>query len=83
MANRRNHYVAAEQILVEGVKAVAKISQLADERDNIKGSGQDYDDQYSSLTARMDEQGKKAMGCWAQAQVHATLAQCGVSVADG
>lgn len=62
------HQLAAEHLLAEGVRTVDRISELARQRDNVE-------DPYvrQIFTAQMDELGKKAMGIWAQAQVHATL----------
>ena len=63
----QEHYARAEALLIEGSKVVEKIRDDADRREII---GEEWD----SLTRRMDEHGKQAMGIWAQAQVHATLA---------
>lgn len=63
------HYRRAEALLDEGEAVVRKIGELADARDDERD-----DDYHAYLTRRMDELGKKAMGIWAQAQAHATLA---------
>lgn len=63
----QEHYERAEALLAEGVKVVAKIRDDADRREVL---GEEWD----MITRRMDEHGKQAMGIWAQAQVHATLA---------
>ena len=72
--NRAQHYVEAERLLEEGRKVVRSIGNWADMREQLTvdraPGGHDYD----AFTHRMDELGKKAMGIWAQAQVHATLA---------
>lgn len=64
------HYRKAEKLLGEGAAVVSRIGQLADERRQIAAGDPDY----LFVTRCMDELGKKAMGVWAQAQVHATLA---------
>lgn len=56
--NGPDHYFAAEKLLDEGVATLDKIRDAAQEGD------MDLADAY----------GKEAMGIWAQAQVHATLA---------
>lgn len=66
----QEHYERAEALLAEGVKVVEKIRDRADARYLI---GEDWD----RYTRQMDELGKQAMGIWAQAQVHATLAKGG------
>ncbi len=63
----QEHYARAEALLIKGATVVEKIREDADRRE-ILG------EQWDSLTRRMDEHGKQAMGIWAQAQVHATLA---------
>ncbi|MBB3752470.1 hypothetical protein FHT44_004982 [Mycolicibacterium sp. BK634] len=83
----QEHFEATEALLAEGVKTVQKIAELAERRRQL--SERVYADepgsttwhelvtaerQIESMTIRMDEYGKKAMGIWAQAQVHATLA---------
>ena len=72
---RREHYVAAEALLDEGVAVVKRISSLAGMR---QMSGQA---EAARFTVEMDELGKKAMGIWAQAQVHALLSQDGAGKA--
>lgn len=81
MATRREHYKAAEQILAEGEREVLLIRSLKADRDLLP-PGSEANDQWAALTHQMDEAGKKAMGCWAQAQVHATLATAVETVAD-
>ncbi|ABD58176.1 hypothetical protein PBI_COOPER_59 [Mycobacterium phage Cooper] len=75
------HYAEAERLLVEGVATVAKISSAAKLRESYRSqrSAPHLDTAVlqkltNDQTRRMDELGKKAMGIWAQAQVHATLA---------
>ena len=63
----QEHYERAEALLAVGVKVVEKI---ADDNDRREVIGEEWD----MITRRMDERGKQAMGIWAQAQVHATLA---------
>lgn len=68
--NRDKHYRRAEELLEEGVKVVRTLALLNKDRGHhLQGT-----DTYGRYTASMDELGKKAMGIWAQAQVHATLA---------
>ncbi|UBV14858.1 hypothetical protein [Mycolicibacterium fortuitum] len=64
------HYAEAERLLAKGVEVVNRIGALAEKRDATTV----YDQTYDQLTERMDELGQKVMGIWAQAQVHATLA---------
>ena len=52
------HYQMAENLLAEGAEVVKAIEAVPE------GPGQ---------RDRRDDLGKKAMGIWAQAQVHATL----------
>ena len=62
------HYRAAEALLAEGREVVTRISEL----NHTRPAGDSHArDRY---TAHMDELGKKVLGIWAQAQVHATLA---------
>lgn len=75
----QEHKTEAERLLAEGVKVVRMISELADGR-NAYGSDQL---EYRDLTRQMDEFGKKAMGTWAQAQVHATLSTGKLFVSGG
>lgn len=76
----QEHYDEAERLLAEGEKVVGVISDLAMKRASftatkpVGGLGVLDAARVDELTARMDEKGKKAMGIWAQAQVHATLA---------
>ena len=56
--NAAEHYFEAEMLLRESEATVEKIRDAH------------YRDDYSAA----DDFGKKAMGIWAQAQVHATLA---------
>ena len=67
------HKDRAEELIKEGERVAAQISRLKDDRSGATGGLRD------DFTERMDELGKKAMGIWAQAQVHATLA----TVPDG
>lgn len=64
------HYQMAETLLAQGEDAHRKLSETADAR-NAWPSGTD---EYAALTRQMDEYGKKCIGTWLQAQVHATLA---------
>ncbi len=68
MMSPMQHYAEAERLLAEGEAVVAKIAE-ANEQCTAVGVFEQL-----TLTNRMDELGKKAMGIWAQAQVHATLA---------
>lgn len=73
--NRAQHYAEAERLLDEGDRVVDKISHLAAVREHlIAGDNLGDVGEIQHLTQRMDEYGKQAMGIWAQAQVHATLA---------
>lgn len=56
------HYETAEALLEEGVGVVNRIAHAGD-----RHTGEDLD-------LYRDRLGKKVMGIWAQAQVHATLA---------
>lgn len=58
MSDRINHAAEARRVLGEGERTVAKIRKRRAMGD----------------VAAADDYGKKAAGCWAQAQVHATLA---------
>lgn len=58
MAARHEHYRRAEELIAEGERLVKKLRTVAKEGN----------------TGAADAYGKKAMGIWAQAQVHATLA---------
>lgn len=66
----QEHYTRAESLLAEGVKVVTRIGSLAE----LRRSGSTRPVDRRDYTEQMDELGKKAMGIWAQAQVHATLA---------
>lgn len=68
--DRAWHYARTESLIERGMAVVSKLSDTADGR---KAYGSDQHE-YHDLTRQMDEYGKKAMGIWAQAQVHATLA---------
>lgn len=76
MATRVRHYMDAEDLLAEGVGVVKKISILADARRKLADDNEFGTNALAieAMTELMDEYGKKAMGIWAQAQVHATLA---------
>lgn len=83
MPNQIQHFIEAEKLLAIGVTVVDRISNIADERkrltQKIGAADPNIDPDYNAeiiakLTQRMDELGKKVMGIWAQAQVHATLA---------
>lgn len=71
--NQREHYLAAEALLEEVKFVGAKIRELNESRKASQVGKLGYPTR-SELTQKMDEQGKKAMGIYAQAQVHATLA---------
>lgn len=62
-----DHYDEADRLLKRGVEAVQRLQGIAQEREANQ-------DQWGRYTESMDELGKKVMGIWAQAQVHATLA---------
>ena len=89
--SRADHYVEAERLIAEGVEVVRRIESLAMNRLSIIMSRPDgevgalapYDTaRVELLTRQMDDRGKQAMGIWAQAQVHATLAAAASSVED-
>lgn len=72
----QEHKQEAERLLLEGVKIVRMISGANDERKALRRQYQGLQQdslEARRLTERMDELGKKVMGIWAQAQVHATL----------
>jgi hypothetical protein len=71
VVNQAEHYQRAEELLAEGVQVVNEISHL----DKMRKGQTITEGTYGSITTSMDERGKKVMGIWAQAQVHATLAQ--------
>lgn len=58
MTNRIDHAKNAEIILADGLTAVHKCHDAA----------------HAGYRDKADDYGKKAMGCWAQAQAEATLA---------
>lgn len=76
----QEHYEQAEALLTEGVDIVNTIAMLADAR--AMEHANERTDRARDVTQRMDELGKKAMGIWAQAQVHATLATLPFHQAD-
>jgi hypothetical protein len=86
--SRAQHYLAAEDLLAEGRMVVAKISDLKDLRDVIAADHQEVylppeaSAKLNSITREMDEQGKKVMGIWAQAAVHAQLANADWQVSN-
>lgn len=65
------HYTRAEELLAAGIEVVEKIEAAGSMFDGPLPLPHDAD---ARIRARRDELGKKAMGIWAQAQVHATLA---------
>jgi hypothetical protein len=75
MATPEEHYQEAERLLDEGIKVVQRIADVINEPypEHVLEIGEDeYTREWQ--VQRRDELGKKAMGIWAQAQVHATLA---------
>lgn len=62
--DRAEHYSRAEALLDEGEEIVKRISEAEMRNDDLQAN----------------ELGKKAMGIWAQAQVHATLASVDVGL---
>lgn len=68
------HYIEAENLLAEAFEVGTKIRALNEERKQFNLDDRDGRADYAHVTQKMDEQGKKAMGIYAQAQVHATLA---------
>lgn len=91
MSDRTTHYREAEALLAEGVEAVTRIEEAAALRQRLledhlgpDGFSVENDEvaaQIRAITAGMDAYGRKAMGIWAQAQVHATLATVDPGVA--
>ena len=69
---RTEHYARAEELLAEGVEVVKKIATAYIDYHPYGDNGGLTQDAW--VSKRRDELGKKAMGIWAQAQVHATLA---------
>jgi len=67
------HYQRAENLLEDGRRVVDQIRSISELRQPLIDDDGDPD-QIAHDTRRMDELGKKVMGIWAQAQVHATLA---------
>jgi hypothetical protein len=81
------HYAIAQKLALEGRKVVDKISAAHQHRSDLAESfgakiNIDQADQLESITKHMDELGKKAMGIWAQGQLHATLANVPNAVAS-
>lgn len=74
--NPAQHRAEAERLLAKGVEVVDKIASAEEDRRKYAGTSFDYqgDQDTRWIATRRDELGKKAMGIWAQAQVHATLA---------
>jgi hypothetical protein len=68
----QEHYDRAEALLAEGAEVVGKIASASDDYHPYGSNGGMTHDAW--VRARRDDLGKKAMGIWAQAQVHATLA---------
>lgn len=83
--NQEQHKAAAEALLEQGIEVVGKLRKLSDLRKNLTDQAGDLDPwdvvaharadkRFEALSQLMDERGKQAVGIWAQAQVHATLA---------
>lgn len=72
----QEHKLRAEQLLDEGVAVVNKIATA--DADCPPSMNANHVEKW--IATRRDELGKKVMGIWAQAQVHATLAT--VAAAD-
>lgn len=70
--NGVEHYREAERLIEEGQRTSARIAAI-------------HEDPLSTdeVRARRDDLSKKAMGIWAQAQVHATLAQAAATALSG
>jgi len=94
MPSRVEHYLRAEALQEEGIVVVKKIGETAIVRqafvDEVMKAGGphptqilQYNQNFDDFTRRMDELGKKAMGIWAQAQIHATLASAPPDVERG
>lgn len=71
------HYQRGQELLTEGERVVAQISDVKDNRAlkrktiDERGGGSIWEaEEIDRLTERMDELGKKAQGVWAQAQAH-------------
>lgn len=60
-----DHYLRAEALMAEGEAVVHEIQLAGSRRPDLNAA---------ELDVVRDRLGKKAMGIWAQAQVHATLA---------
>jgi hypothetical protein len=88
------HYAIAQKLALEGRKVVQDISRAAEYRESMFQNfnqspgytvGTVTPDQKAlidAVTEKMDELGKKAMGIWAQGQLHATLANVPNAVAS-
>ncbi|UTQ77825.1 hypothetical protein [Mycolicibacterium phage Kashi_SSH1] len=72
---RHEHYIAAEDLIAEGERTAAQISDVKDQRALVRKHTPQNRERIDHLTQRMDELGKKARGIWAQALVHAELAR--------
>lgn len=72
MTTGPDHYREAERLIEEGQQTVTRIAAV-------------HEDPLSTdeVRARRDDLGKKAMGIWAQAQVHATLASAAATALAG
>lgn len=68
MADRVEHYRIAEALLEDGVETVVRIRMAK------RSPDADWPEGAAGKARYMDGLGKKVMGIWAQAQVHATLA---------
>lgn len=63
-----DHRREAERLIAEGERVAARIAAVHEDPLTM-----------DEVRARRDDLGKKAMGIWAQAQVHATLALASVT----
>ncbi|QDH92843.1 hypothetical protein KNU62_gp58 [Gordonia phage Bakery] len=70
--NGPQHYQAAERLIEEGRETVAKIAAVHEDPMTM-----------DEVRARRDDLGKRAMGIWAQAQAHATLALAAATALSG
>jgi hypothetical protein len=75
--NQAEHKHLAELLLAEVQDVGAKIRAYNVQRKEASAL------EYMQITQKMDEQGKKAMGIYAAAQVHATLATIPDKVISG